>query len=72
MLNKKCVLYHPPNNQKGKRPMKELRKRRVNLALPKTFVKDLIEASDAKEISMTSYVILAVREFMAMEARKNV
>jgi hypothetical protein len=52
--------------------MRELRNKRISMALPKTFVEDLREASIVKEMSMTSYVILAVREFMAREARKNV
>lgn len=51
--------------------MRELRNKRISMALPKTFVEDLRTASEAKEMSMTSYVILAVREFMKRETRKN-
>jgi hypothetical protein len=49
---------------------KELRKRRMNLAFPKSFVDDVLKASEAKEISMTTYIILAVRESMARESRR--
>lgn len=51
---------------------REQRKRRVNLALPKSFVNDVIAASEKKEVSMTTYFILAVRDFMAREGCKNV